>query len=103
MMRSVSAFRHLESELNAVDRRQRLCQRIHLSSIEQRRIQLRILAEVYVEGHHMALAQRIDGRIRDLGKPLLAVIPERPWQGREKSRGCVVTHAPQRFLPMFYQ
>ena len=51
----------------------------------------------------MALAQRIDGRVRNLREPLLAVIPKRTRQSRQKRRRCVIAHAPQRFLTLLYE
>ena len=45
-MRSLNPSRRLESEIDGVDRQQRFGKRIHLLRIEQRRIQLQILAEV---------------------------------------------------------
>jgi len=46
----------------------------------------------------MRFAQWIDGRIRDLREPLLAVIPEWPRQAREKRGRGIVAHAPDRLL-----
>src|SRR5580765_783055 len=47
----------------------------------------------------MRLAQRVDGRIRDLREALLAVVPERPREAREKGWRSVVAHAPHCLLP----
>ena len=46
----------------------------------------------------MRLAQRIDGRVGDLREALLAVVPQRPREAREKRGRSIVTHAPDRLL-----
>ncbi len=48
----------------------------------------------------MRLAQWIDGRICYLREALLAVVPERPGQARQKSGRSIVAHAPHGFLPL---
>ncbi len=54
--------------------------------------------QMHFERHHVRLAQRIDRRIRHLRESLLAVVPQSSRQRRQKSRGCVVPHAPVRFF-----
>ena len=76
---------------------------MHLSSVEQRRIQFRVFAEVHVERHYVAFAQGVDGRVRNLSKSLLAVIPNRTWETRQEGRGSVIAHAPERFLAVFHE
>src|SRR5690242_983364 len=51
----------------------------------------------------MALAQRINGRIRDLREALFAIVPQRPAEARHRSRRRIIPHAPDRFLPLFDQ
>src|ERR1700719_1661343 len=103
VMRGFQTSAYLKRKVDAVNFRNPSGERIHLSSIEQWRIHFHIPAEVYVERHHMALAQRINGRIGYLSKALLAIIPKRSRQARKKSWRSVVAHAPQRFLALFHQ
>src|ERR1700688_793104 len=51
----------------------------------------------------MTLAQGVDGRIGDLGKPLFAVIPKRARQTRQEGWRSIVAHAPQRLLAVLHQ
>ena len=56
------------------------------------------LFQVDIKRHHLGFAQRIDRRVSDLRKPLLAVIPQ---GSRERGKKCgrrVVSHAPVRFF-----
>src|SRR5580700_7085896 len=91
----------LEAKIDAMNRQHRFDNRMHLSSVEQRRIQFRGFAEVHVERHHVALAQGVDGRVCNLGKSLLAVVPNRTWETRQEGRGSVIAHAPEGFLAVF--
>ena len=65
---------------------------------DERARQRHSVFQMHFERHHMRLAQRVDRRIRDLRKSLLAVIPQGSRQRREKSRGCIVPHAPIRLF-----
>src|ERR1700676_4361456 len=86
-----------------MNRRDSIRNCLHLPRIKQRRIQFRVLAQIDVERHYVALTQRIDGRIRDLSKPLLAVIPKGTRQTRKEGWRSIVAHAPQRLLTLFNQ
>src|SRR5208282_2648687 len=55
---------------------------------------------IYVKGHHVRLAERVDRRVRDLRETLLAVIPEGSASGRDESRRGIVPHAPNSFLAL---
>src|SRR5215470_6110262 len=48
----------------------------------------------------MRFTQRIDRRVRHLSKALLAVVPERARQARQKGGWSIVSHAPHRLLPL---
>ncbi len=71
-----------------------------LSRANNRTRQNHAVRKIHCQRHHVRLAQRIDRRIGDLRKTLLAVIPQASRQHRQKCRRRIVPHAPVRFLTM---
>src|SRR5580658_2703203 len=69
-----------------------------LPGVEKRAGESDAIFEMNVERHDMRFAQRVDGRVRDLGEPLFAVVPERARKSGKKSGRGVVTHAPVGFF-----
>src|SRR5258708_39015896 len=73
----------LKSNVNASDRPAGFGERFELAAVDQRRWHYGASAQINIQRHYVALAQRIDCVMRDLGKALITVIPQRSSLLRE--------------------
>src|ERR1700722_1173081 len=81
-------------EIHFLHRAERRRQFGELPGADDRTRQHHAMRQMHRQRHHLRFAQRIDRRIRHLRESLLAVIPKRARQRRQKRRRRIIPHAP---------